>query len=225
VKILVADDDLDLLGLVAYSLSQAGYLVVRASDGPRALSTFDAEAPDLVILDINMPGASGFEVCTAIRARGDVPVMMLTVRGEEQDLVRALELGADDYLTKPFSPKTLLARVKALLRRARAEHGHAPLSAGRVSLDVENYTVRIGGGEPINLTKLELRLLQMLLAQAGRTVNSDRLLVQVWGHRGSGDRQLLKQLVHRLRQKIEANPAVPQLLQTAAPSGYRLMVE
>jgi DNA-binding response OmpR family regulator len=214
-----------LLGLVAYSLSQAGYLVVKASDGPGALSTFDAESPDLVILDINMPGASGFEVCTAIRARGDVPVMMLTVRGEEQDLVRALELGADDYLTKPFSPKTLLARVKALLRRARAEYGHAPLSAGRVSLDVENYTVRIGGGEPINLTKLELRLLQMLLAQAGRTVNSDRLLVQVWGHRGSGDRQLLKQLVHRLRQKIEANPAVPQLLQTAAPSGYRLMVE
>ena len=120
-KILVADDDLDLLGLVAYSLSQAGYLVVKASDGPGALATFDAESPDLVILDINMPGASGFEVCTAIRARGDVPVMMLTARGEEQDLVKALELGADDYLTKPFSPKTLLARVKALLRRASAE--------------------------------------------------------------------------------------------------------
>jgi DNA-binding response OmpR family regulator len=113
-KILVADDDLDLLGLVAYSLSQAGYLVVKASDGPGALATFEAEAPDLVILDINMPGTSGFEVCTAIRARGDVPVMMLTARGEEQDLVKALDLGADDYLTKPFSPKTLLARVKAL---------------------------------------------------------------------------------------------------------------
>ena len=204
-KILVADDDLDLLGLVAYSLSQAGYLVVKASDGPGALSTFDAEAPDLVILDINMPGSSGFEVCTAIRARGDVPVMMLTARGEEQDLVKALDLGADDYLTKPFSPKTLLARVKALLRRAS--------------------TVRIAGGNPISLTKLELRLLQTLLAQAGRAVNSDRLLVQVWGHRGSGDRQLLKQLVHRLRHKIEANPAVPQVLQTAAPSGYRLVVD
>jgi len=224
-KILVADDDLDLLGLVAYSLGQAGYLVVKASDGHAALATFDAESPDLVILDINMPGTSGFEVCTAIRARGDVPVMMLTARGEEQDLVKALELGADDYLTKPFSPKTLLARVKALLRRAHAERSHAPLSAGRVTLDLENYTVRIAGGTPISLTKLELRLLQMLLAQAGRTVNSDRLLVQVWGHRGSGDRQLLKQLVHRLRHKIEANPAVPQLLQTAAPSGYKLVVE
>jgi len=224
-KILVADDDLDLLGLVAYSLSQAGYLVVKASDGPGALATYEAEAPDLVILDINMPGTSGFEVCTAIRARGEVPIMMLTARGEEQDLVKALDLGADDYLTKPFSPKTLLARVKALLRRATSERGHVPLSAGRVSLDLENYQVRIGGGEPVSLTKLELRLLQMLLAQAGRVVNSDRLLVQVWGHRGSGDRQLLKQLVHRLRQKIEANPAVPQLLQTAAPSGYKLVVD
>jgi DNA-binding response OmpR family regulator len=225
VKILVADDDLDLSGLVAYSLSQAGYLVVKASDGLGALVAFDAESPDLVILDINMPGRSGFEVCTDIRARGDVPVMMLTARGEEQDLVRALELGADDYLTKPFSPKTLLARVKALLRRASADRAQAPLSAGRVTLDIENHSVRIAQGEPISLTKLELRLLQMLLAQSGRAVNSDRLLVQVWGHRGSGDRQLLKQLVHRLRHKIEANPAVPQLLQTAAPSGYKLVVD
>lgn len=224
-KILVADDDLDLLGLVAYSLTQAGYLVVKASDGPGALAVFDVESPDLVILDINMPGSSGFEVCTAIRARGDVPVMMLTARGEEQDLVKALELGADDYLTKPFSPKTLLARVKALLRRATVDRAQAPLSAGRVALDVENHCVRIAGGQPLPLTKLELRLLQMLLAQAGRVVNSDRLLVQVWGHRGSGDRQLLKQLVHRLRHKIEANPAVPQLLQTAAPSGYKLVVD
>jgi DNA-binding response OmpR family regulator len=224
-KILVADDDLDLLGLVAYSLTNAGYLVVKASDGPGALASYEAEAPDLVILDINMPGTSGFEVCTAIRARGDTPVMMLTARGEEQDLVKALDLGADDYLTKPFSPKTLLARVKALLRRASADRTHAPLAAGRVSLDLEAYTVRIGNGAAITLTKLELRLMQMLLAQAGRAVNSDRLLVQVWGHRGSGDRQLLKQLVHRLRHKIEANPSVPQLLQTAAPSGYKLVVD
>jgi len=224
-KILVADDDLDLLGLVAYSLNAAGYLVVKASDGAAALTTFVAESPDLVILDINMPGASGFEVCTAIRARGDVPVMMLTARGEEQDLVKALDLGADDYLTNPFSPRTLMARVKALLRRSTADRAVAPLTSGRVTLDLEAYSVRIGDGAPITLTKLELRLLQMLLAQAGRAVNSDRLLVQVWGHRGSGDRQLLKQLVHRLRHKIEANPAVPQLLQTAAPSGYKLVVD
>jgi DNA-binding response OmpR family regulator len=223
-KILIADDDRDLLGLIAFALTQAGYLVVRASDGQTALRAFDTESPDLVLLDINMPGASGFQVCEAIRTKSRVPIMMLTVRGEEEDLVRALELGADDYLNKPFSPRTLLARIKALLRRAGVETS-APLSAGRVLLDLEEHTVAVNGGAPVRLTKLELRLLQMLLANAGRSVNSDRLLVQVWGHRNSGDRQLLKQLVHRLRQKIEADPANPTLLQTAAGSRYKLIVE
>jgi DNA-binding response OmpR family regulator len=224
-KILVADDDPDLLDLVAYALGQTGYLVVKAGDGNAALAGFEAEAPDLVILDINMPGQTGFEVCAAIRGRSTVPVMMLTARGEEQDLVRALDLGADDYLTKPFSPRTLLARVKALLRRAQLERSAGPTTAGRVTLDADDSTVRIGSGQPIALTKLEFRLMQALLAQAGKAVHSDRLLILVWGHRGSGDRQLLKQLVHRLRHKIEPNPAVPQLLQTAAVSGYKLVVE
>jgi len=223
-KIMIADDDRDLLGLIGFALTQAGYLVIRASDGQTALRAFDTEAPDLVLLDINMPGASGFQVCEAIRTKSRVPIMMLTVRGEEEDLVRALELGADDYLTKPFSPRTLLARIKALIRRAGVETS-APLSAGRVVLDLEEHTVAVSGAAPVRLTKLELRLLQMLLANAGRSVNSDRLLVQVWGHRNSGDRQLLKQLVHRLRQKIEADPANPTLLQTAAGSGYKLIVE
>jgi DNA-binding response OmpR family regulator len=223
-KIMIADDDRDLLGLIGFALTQAGYLVVRASDGQTALRAFETESPDLVLLDINMPGASGFQVCEAIRTKSRVPIMMLTVRGEEEDLVRALELGADDYLTKPFSPRTLLARVKALIRRAGVETS-APLSAGRVVLDLEEHTVAVGGAAPVRLTKLELRLLQMLLANAGRSVNSDRLLVQVWGHRNSGDRQLLKQLVHRLRHKIEVDPANPQLLQTAAGSGYKLVVE
>jgi DNA-binding response OmpR family regulator len=223
-KVLVADDDPDLLDLVAYALGQAGYFVVKASDGKAALERFDAEAPDMVILDINMPGASGFDVCTQIRTHSNTPIMMLTARGEEQDLVRALNLGADDYLTKPFSPRTLLARVKALLRRASVERIASPLSAGRVRLDADANTVQIDAGEPVLLTKLEFRLMQALLAQAGRAVNSDRLLVLVWGHRGADDRQLLKQLVHRLRQKIERNPASPQWLQTAV-SGYRLVVE
>ncbi|MET0988956.1 MAG: response regulator transcription factor [Steroidobacteraceae bacterium] len=223
-KILSADDDKDLLALIAFTLSQAGYLVVKASDGATAIRLFDAEAPDLVILDINMPGASGFQVCEAVRSKSRVPVMMLTVRGEEEDLVKALELGADDYLTKPFSPRTLLARVKALLRRAGMENT-SPLAAGRVQLDVEEHTVQIGTQDAVRVTKLELRLLQMLVANAGHTVSSDRLLMQVWGHKGAGDRQLLKQLVHRLRQKIEIDPAQPQMLQTVAGAGYKLIVE
>src|SRR5690606_4752168 len=190
-KVLIADDDRDLLTLVAFALTQAGYFVVQAADGPSAVRSFEQESPDLVILDINMPGASGFQVCEAIRARSAVPIMMLTVRGEEEDLVRALELGADDYLTKPFSPRTLLARVKALLRRAGMESS-APLAAGRIALDVDEHTVQVGSNAPVRLTKLELRLLQMLVANAGHTVSSDRLLMQVWGRKGSGDRQLLK---------------------------------
>ena len=222
-KVLVADDDSDLRELIAFTLAQAGYLVIKAPDGPAAVRAFETESADLVVLDINMPRLSGFQVCEAIRARSRVPVMMLTVRGEEEDLVRALDLGADDYLTKPFSPRTLLARIKALLRRAGMESS-APLAAGRITLDLEEHTVRIGPAAPVRLTKLELRLLQMLLANSGHAVSSDRLLVQVWGHRSGGDRQLLKQLVHRLRQKIEPDPAAPALLRTAA-SGYKLVVD
>ena len=222
-KVLVADDDADLRELIGFTLAQAGYLVSKAADGTLAVRRFAEEAPDLVVLDINMPGLSGFQVCEAVRASSNVPVMMLTVRGEEEDLVRALELGADDYLTKPFSPRTLLARVRALLRRAGME-SNSPLAAGRVTLDPEEHTVRIGSAAPVRLTKLELRLLQTLLTSAGHSVSPDRLLAQVWGHRSSGDRQLLKQLVHRLRQKIEPDPSAPTLLRTAA-SGYKLIVE
>lgn len=223
-KILVADDDRDLLELVAFSLAQAGFLTLKAPDGDAALRIFAAESPDLLILDINMPGRSGFEVCEEVRRRSRVPVMMLTVRGAEEDLVRALELGADDYLNKPFSPRTLLARVKALLRRAGME-ASSPVSAGRLTLDVEEHTLRVGTRPAIRLTKLELRLLQLLLVNAGHAVSSDRLLLQVWGHRGAGDRQLLKQLVHRVRQKIERDPASPEILLTVPGAGYRLIVD
>jgi DNA-binding response OmpR family regulator len=220
-KILIADDDHELLALIGFTLSQSGFAVVKAGDGVNALRVFTAEAPDLVLLDINMPGANGFEVCARIREQSSVPVMMLTVRGEEEDL----ELGADDYLNKPFSPRTLIARVKALLRRAGLEANAAPIAAGRIKLDVDEHSVQVGDAEPMRLTKLETRLLQMLLANVGHTVTSDRLLMQVWGHKGAGDRQLLKQLVHRVRQKIEVDPAVPQLLQTAPGAGYKLVVE
>ena len=223
-KILTVDDDADLLALVGFALTQAGYAVVKATDAPEALRVFDAEAPDLVILDINLPSGSGFDVCRAIRAKSRIPVMMLTVRGEEEDLVKALDLGADDYLTKPFSPRTLLARVKALLRRAGVEAG-GPMAAGRLSLDLEGLSLRIGDAPPLRLTRLEARLLQILIANAGHVVGTERLLVHVWGRRGSGDRQLLKQLVHRLRHKIEDDPSNPRYLRTESGAGYRLVAD
>ena len=223
-KILIVDDDQDLLALVGFALTQAGYAVVKAADASAALRVFEDESPDLAVLDINLPSGSGFDVCRAIRQRSSIPLMMLTVRGEEEDLVKALEIGADDYLTKPFSPRTLLARVKALLRRAGTEAG-GPMTAGRLSLDLEAHALRIGDGEPLRLTKLELRLMQILIANAGHIVSTERLLSHVWGRRGSGDRQLLKQLVHRLRQKIEHDPATPAYLRTESGVGYRLVAD
>lgn len=220
-KILTVDDDADLLALVGFALANAGYAVVKAGDAPAAIRTFEAERPDLAILDINLPTGSGFDVCREIRGRSAVPILMLTVRGEEEDLVRAIDLGADDYLTKPFSPRTLLARVKALLRRSGVEAGDM-LAAGSVSLDLEAQALAIAGGTPLRLTRLETRLLQILLAHAGHVVSTERLLTHVWGHRGSGDRQLLKQLVHRLRQKLERDPAGAGILHTESGVGYRL---
>ncbi len=220
-KILVVDDDPDLLALVAFALTNAGYVVVRATDAAPAIAVFDRELPNLVLLDINLPGGSGFDVCRNIRDRSPVPIMMLTARGEEEDLVRALEFGADDYLTKPFSPRTLLARVKALLRRAGIESADT-LTAGPVSLDLEAQTLLFADGASLRLTRLETRLLQILVAQAGHVVTTERLLAHVWGHRGSGDRQLLKQLVHRLRQKLERASPGNDPLQTESGIGYRL---
>ncbi|HKI02239.1 MAG TPA: response regulator transcription factor [Thermoanaerobaculia bacterium] len=220
-KILVVDDDLELLSLIGYALRQAGYMVVEASDGQAAVEAFERESPALVILDVNLPRLSGLEVCRRIRNQSKVPIMMLTVRSAEEDQVQALDLGADDYLTKPFSPRTLLARVRALLRRA-GEERPAPLDVGAFSLDLELQAVAVRGGEPVRLTRLELRLLQILLANAGHTLPAERLLAHVWGSRGAGDRQLLKQLVHRLRQKIEGDAAEPHYLVTVSGVGYAL---
>jgi DNA-binding response OmpR family regulator len=196
-------------------------MVVEAGDGVTALDMFDRESPALVILDVNLPRLSGLEVCRRIRTASRTPIMMLTVKNAEEDQVQALDLGADDYLTKPFSPRTLLARVRALLRRA-GEEKPLPLAAGNFSLDLELQAVSVNGGGPVRLTRLELRLLQILLANAGHTLPAERLLAHVWGSRGSGDRQLLKQLVHRLRQKIETDAAEPRYLVTVSGVGYSL---
>ena len=220
-KILVVDDDPDMLAVTGFALQQAGYLVVKANSVGTALGTFREERPDGAILDINLPGGSGFELCAALRRESDLPILMLTVRGDEADLVRALDLGADDYLTKPFSPRTLTARVKALLRRARSEDAR-PTRAGELELALETLTLRIGGEREIKLTPLEARLLHLLIANAGQPVTTDRILVHVWGHRGGGDRQLLKQLVHRFRHKIGDDSEQPHWLETVPNVGYRL---
>jgi DNA-binding response OmpR family regulator len=223
VKLLVVDDDADMLAVVGFALRQAGFPVVSANSYGTALKAFRSEQPDLAILDINLPGGSGFELCGLLRKESTTPIMMLTARGEEADLVRALELGADDYLTKPFSPRTLVARVKALLRRAGHEGG-SPTRVGELALDADLLTLHIGERE-IRVTPLESRLLQLLFANAGSVVHTDRLLVNVWGHRGGGDRQLLKQLVHRLRQKIGDDPDAPRWLETVPSVGYMLRLK
>jgi DNA-binding response OmpR family regulator len=223
VKLLVVDDDADMLAVVSFALRQASFPVVTAHSYGTGLSAFRNERPDLTILDINLPGGSGFELCGMIRKESNAPVMMLTARGEEADLVRALELGADDYLTKPFSPRTLVARVKALLRRAGHE-APTPTQAGELSLDSDQLLLKIGE-RAVKITPLESRLLHLLLANVGQVVHTERLLVHVWGHRGGGDRQLLKQLVHRLRQKIGDDPEQPRWLSTIPSVGYMLRVD
>jgi len=223
VKVLVVDDDRELRELIVFVLRQAGYAVIEAGDGPEAIRLHASERPDLVLLDVNLPGADGFEVCRAIRAVDETPVMMLTVRGGEEDQVRGLDLGADDYLTKPFSPRTLLARVRALLRRGGADRP-AALEAGAMILDPDLQTVRVGSRDPVRLTNLEFRLLQLFVATPHRTVPPERVLRHVWGNRSTEDRQLLKQLIHRVRQKIEADPSEPRYLKTVSGVGYRLEV-
>ena len=222
-KILVVDDDRELRELVGFVVRRAGYEVVEAGDGPEAVRRHAVERPDLVILDVNLPGFDGFEVCRRIRAESDTPVMMLTVRGEESDQVRGLDLGADDYLAKPFSPTALLARVRAVLRR-RGTDRPAPLGSGAIVLDPDLQTVSVESAPPVRLTNLEFKFLQLMVSTPHRTVPPERLVRHVWGHRGNDDRQLLKQLVHRVRQKIETDPADPRFLKTVSGVGYRLEV-
>ena len=220
-KLLVVDDDPELLPLVAFALRQGGYLVVEAASGEAALAAFEAEQPNLVVLDVNLPGIDGFEVCRRVRATSKVPILMLTVRADEEDVVKGLDLGADDYLGKPFSPRTLLARVRALLRRGGQETPR-PVSRGDLQLDEERHTLRVGERPEIVLAPLELRLVHFLLANAGRTVAPERLLRHLWGGSVTADREHLKQLVYRLRQKVEPDPAAPRYLLTDPGAGYRL---
>ncbi len=219
-KILLVDDDPDLRSVTCFALQQAGMLVVQADSCATALEVFRHERPDLAILDINLPGGSGFDLCQLLRREASLPILMLTVRNEESDLVRALDLGADDYLTKPYSPRTLVARVRALLRRSGT--AAAPRSAaGPIRLDPSALELHVGESR-YRVTPLETRLVQLLIANAGQAVTTERLLSHIWGKRGGGDRQLLKQLVHRLRLKLGESPGSGNWLETVTNVGYRL---
>lgn len=220
-KVLLVDDDLDLIAITTFALQQAGFLVVRASDGEQAIAKVDEEVPDIVVLDINLPRRNGFEVAQVIRETSSLPIIMLTARGEEDDVVKALKLGADDYLTKPFSPKVLIARIQALLRRTGIDIGNS-LRCGPLSLDLDSLRLDGAPAGSISVTPLEARFLQLLIAQAGKTVPTERLLSHVWGGRAGGNRQLLKQLVHRLRQKLEPDPSLPRFVKTVPNAGYLL---
>lgn len=220
-KILVVDDDRDLRELTAFALRRDGYLVVEAADVAAALAVAAAELPDLVILDVNLPDGSGFDVLKQLRRDAATPVMLLTVRTSEEDQVFGLDLGADDYLTKPFSPRTLLARVRAVLRRAANDRPLLP-AYGPFEVNPETLEATIDRGQTVRLTTLEFRLLQYLIANGGHTLTFDQLTRHIWGFHGLNDRQALKQLVRRLRLKIEPDPAEPRYLVNVASLGYAL---
>jgi DNA-binding response OmpR family regulator len=201
-SILVVDDDVELVGLLRFALQGAGYEVVTAFDGEQALARFAEHRPDLVILDVNLPLLSGFEVLDQLRRDSQVPVMMLTVRDTEEDEVFGLNLGADDYLKKPFSPRALLARIRSLLRRGNEPLEDSVVKWGALALDIERSEGRVDNGLAFRLSPLELRLLRLLLSKRGRPVDADTLIEFVWAERDAADRESLKQVIHRLRRKL-----------------------
>lgn len=219
-RILIVDDDVELVGLLKFALNGAGYDVVTAFDGDMAVSRFRDDKPDLIILDVNLPIRNGFEVLEAIRHHSQVPVMMLTVRSAEVDEVRGLNLGADDYLKKPFSPRTLLARVRTLLRRGSEQVEDTVVSWGPLSLNTERSEAALTGGEAFRLSPLEMRLLRQLLCHRGKPIDADRLIGFVWSDREAADRESLKQVVHRLRRKLVAAGGSANWIEYVPNVGY-----
>lgn len=222
-KVLLVDDDLTLAEVTAFALRRAGFLVLTAHDGDQALAVWEAEQPDLVILEIQLPGKDGLTFCRELRASSAVPIIMLTERSSDDDIVSGLENGADDYLTKPFSPKQLVARAQAVLRRSAALPARSQLTVGDMSLDTTCQVVHTPHGA-IRLTRLEYRLLHYLLINQGQIVPTEAILSHVWGYT-SGDRAMLKQLVYRLRQKLERLGMSQTYIETVPGLGYTITQE
>lgn len=227
--ILVADDDLQCLNLVTLNLELEGYAILKACDGRQAIEQIERYHPDLILLDVLMPRMSGFTVCHWVRARSTVPIILITARGQVQEKIRGLDLGADDYLAKPFSVSELLARARAVLRRTQFTAGEqvpirqSPLILGALSIDFERRLVTMAGRE-VALTPTEYRLLCYFAHHVGQVVSQERILAHVWGNEYVRERHLLQVNINRLRRKLETDSTLPCYLLSKPGVGYALVV-
>jgi two-component system response regulator RegX3 len=222
-RVLLVEDEPDLADPLAYLLRREGYEVEIAEDGPTALASFRELGADIVLLDLMLPGMPGTEVCRQLRASSSVPIIMLTAKDSEVDIVVGLELGADDYVTKPYSARELLARMRAVLRRlatAEADLDDRLLEGGRVTLDIDRHTVAVDGSE-ISMPLKEFELLEVLMRNAGRVLTRGQLIDRVWGTDYFGDTKTLDVHIKRIRSRIEKNPSDPTMLVTVRGLGYR----
>jgi two-component system alkaline phosphatase synthesis response regulator PhoP len=223
-RILVVDDDDNVRRLVAAYLEREGYEMLEASDGEAALRDLARLSPDMVILDVMLPGLDGFEVARSMKARRDLPILMLTARGEEADVLCGFDTGVDDYLTKPFSPKVLVARVRAILRRSGLEREASDQVAVQdLVVDLKAREVRVAG-RSVELTGTEFDLLRTLAAHPGWVYSREELLEQVWGYSFLGDSRVVDVHIANLRRKLEEDPANPRYVRTVRGAGYKLQV-
>jgi two-component system response regulator RegX3 len=221
-RVLVVEDEESFSDALSYMLRREGYEVEVAASGNDALQSFERSGADLVLLDVMLPGVSGTEVCRALRSKSNVPIIMVTARDTEVDKVVGLELGADDYVTKPFSSRELIARIRAVMRRGvdQDELFSNTVEAGPVRMDVERHLVSVGGA-PVSLPLKEFDLLELLLRNAGRVLTRGQLIDRVWGSDYVGDTKTLDVHVKRLRSKIEPDPSNPKYLVTVRGLGYK----
>jgi DNA-binding response OmpR family regulator len=227
-KVLLVEDDLALSDVLVFTLRRAGFEVSPVYDGETALHAWESQTPDLLLLDLNLPKLDGLSVCRRIRAgnspQAAIPIIILSVRSADDSIVTGLEVGADDYIVKPFSPTQLVARIRAVLRRANVPTVAGNLNVSGLSLERSRNQVQIGEGEPVRLTPLEVKLLETLMIHAGQVMTADLLINAVWGQ-DQGDRAMLKQLVYRLRSKLENSASHSIPIETIPGVGYVLNVE
>ena len=223
-RILVVDDEKTIVKGIKFNLEKEGYEVLVAYDGEEALQVFNEESPDLIVLDLMLPKMDGFDVCRNIRKTSDVPIVMLTARGEDIDKILGLELGADDYVTKPFNPRELAARVKAIIRRSQAPAGDSGnlqvIRLQDLQIDLFQHKVRVRDKE-VDLTSKEFALLSLMASHPGRVFSREKLLEHVWGYDYYGDARTVDVHVRHLREKIEPEPSTPQLILTVWGAGYK----